>query len=88
MITQLFLAAAASAAVAAPAATPASPAAAAPAPAAPVAEAKMICKNEPITGSRVGGTRVCMSKAQWDARGAANRGMIEDMQTRGYQFQN
>lgn len=47
-----------------PAATPAAPAPAASKPASDP-DQKMICKTEESTGSRLGGHKVCMTKAQW-----------------------
>ena len=33
----------------------------------PAAEEKKICKRVEMTGTRVGGKRVCATQAQWDA---------------------
>ncbi len=38
---------------------------------------KVICHNEEVTGSRLGNVRVCMTKAQWDERSAADRQNFE-----------
>jgi hypothetical protein len=73
MFTALILAAALGASdPAAPVATPP----ATPAPAAADAN-KVICHSEETTGSRLGNVRVCMTKAQWEARSAADRATLE-----------
>jgi Flp pilus assembly protein CpaB len=54
-----------------PAATQATPAATAKAPANP--DDKVICKYQVPTGSRLGGHRVCMTKAQWTAQANSAR---------------
>ena len=64
------------------------PAAATAAQAAPPAKAEkaakpnkdgMVCKKEPVLGSRMP-TRVCLTQADWDARQAHDREMVEQAQ--------
>ena len=51
-----------------PAAAPTAPAMAAPAVAKPNPEDKIICKYQTPIGSRLGGTKVCQKKSDWDAQ--------------------
>lgn len=45
---------------------------------------KEICKKvDPMTGSRVGGRTICLTKAQWDARAEASKQFTEDAQNNG-----
>jgi hypothetical protein len=39
---------------------------AAPGAAQPQRKERQICRREPVTGTRIRGARVCMTKAQWD----------------------
>jgi len=39
----------------------------------------LICKKEPVLGSRMP-TRVCMTQADWDARQAQDRELVEQAQ--------
>ena len=69
-------------AAAEPAAAPAEPAAAAAAKPEKAEKAKksgLVCRNEPVVGSRMP-TRTCMTQEQWDARAADGRKMLEDVQ--------
>jgi hypothetical protein len=66
----------------APAASP--PAATAAAPTAggqTNADDPMICKREEVTGSRLGGTRTCMTKSQWAQQAAAAEQQMMHVQT-------
>lgn len=47
---------------------------------------QQICKAEAITGSRVGGFRVCMTKAEWDARARASGDTLGQIQQNSLQF--
>jgi hypothetical protein len=38
---------------------------------------KLICETQEITGSRLGGRRVCMTRAQWDESRQRDRQEIE-----------
>lgn len=46
-----------------------------------------ICKAEDVTGSRLGGFKVCMTRAQWDERAAGNRDVTSSWQMQGMQNQ-
>ncbi len=48
----------------------------------PVATEKKICRREVETGSRIGGTRRRLTKAQWDAEARAHADNLE--RQRGY----
>jgi hypothetical protein len=43
---------------------------------------KVICKDMEVTGSRLGGERKCMTRAQWDDQARANEALLNDV-TRG-----
>ncbi len=59
---------------------------AAPAALAPSAEGdKVICRRTANTGSRLGGSKECLTKAQWTDRDVQNAQMTRDMQARGFQ---
>ena len=82
MVLSLIAAAvlAAGAPAAEPAAATATPAtAAAPAKAGPKPD-EVVCKREPVLGSRMK-QRLCMTQADWDARKAAARDELEKAQT-------
>jgi hypothetical protein len=53
---------------------------AAPAQAAKVADAdKPICKTKPDLGSHLGGTRICLTRAQWAERAREDHNALDDM---------
>ena len=53
---------------------------AAPAQAAKVDDAnKPICKTKPVLGSQLGGTRICLTRAQWAQRARADHDALDDM---------
>jgi hypothetical protein len=82
MISLVFAAAllAGGADPAAQAATNATKAAATPTKAAKADKNEMVCKREPVLGSRMK-ERVCMTQADWDQRKADSRADIEKGQT-------
>lgn len=41
---------------------------------------KVICRAEEMTGSRLGAVRICMTKAQWDERSAADQQYLKNAQ--------
>ncbi|MEO8812910.1 MAG: hypothetical protein ABI376_08380 [Caulobacteraceae bacterium] len=44
-----------------------------------------VCKTEEVTGSRLGGHRVCMTRGQWEAQAAdAARGVDNFQQSSGH----
>lgn len=65
----------------APAASPPAATAAAPAAAQTNNDDPMICKREEVTGSRLGGTRTCMTKSQWAQQAAAAEQQMMHVQT-------
>jgi hypothetical protein len=72
---------------------PAAPVAAPAVSAAPTAVAsnpdtKIICKEEETTGTRLGGHKVCMTRAQWRANAAQDRDTVKHSQENiGYRHQ-
>jgi hypothetical protein len=42
---------------------------------------KIVCKKEEKIGSRLGGKKVCMTVADWQARQAADRDLLERVQS-------
>ncbi len=87
MIAYIVLAAlqtaAAPAATTVPAATTLAPAAVATAKANP--DDKIICQHEDTTGTRLGGHKVCMTKAQWREAAVQQRDAVKHAQDdRGY----
>ena len=52
---------------------------AAPATAATPVREKVICRTMPVTGSRLGGKRECMTAARWDERAKDDRETAEKM---------
>lgn len=68
------------------AASPAPPSttAATPVPA-PTAKDPLVCRRTANTGSRLGGGKECMTKAQWAEREQGNAQNLRDMQTRSFQ---
>lgn len=42
---------------------------------------RVICKTEEVIGSRLGGHKTCMTKAQWDAVSASSRDAMTHAQT-------
>jgi len=75
---------AAPAATSAPAAAPAA-AASTSAPAVTVAkEDPVVCKSQPITGSRLGVQRICAKQSEWDRRSAQDRTRMENLERGGF----
>ena len=70
---------------------------AAPPPAAPTASSKapsatasadaekVVCRRTANTGSRLGGSKECLTKAQWADRDVQNAQLTREIQDRGYQ---
>lgn len=81
MLKSIVIAAAAFA-IAAPVGAQTPPAAQAPAPAASKDKDpnRLICERQEEIGSRLGGTRVCHTAAQWDELRKASRQQVEDWQ--------
>ena len=81
MLKSIVIAAAALG-VGAPVAAQTPPLAPAPAPAAPKAKDpnRIICERQEEIGSRLGGTKVCHTAAQWDEIRRAGRQQAEDWQ--------
>lgn len=52
---------------------------------APTAKDPLVCRRTANTGSRLGGERECMTKAQWADRDQANAQNLRDMQTKSFQ---
>jgi len=46
---------------------------------------KVICEDQPILGSRLGGKRICLTRAQWDDKYRQERQMIERSQVNSCQ---
>jgi len=46
---------------------------------------KVICKTEQMTGSRLSGSRVCLTVAQWEERSRQNSEVLSNSQTRSLQ---
>jgi len=82
----------AQATTAAPAATPANAAApataatpaAAPATATAAKEDPVVCKSQPITGSRLGVQRICAKQSEWDRRTREDRTHMENIERGGF----
>jgi hypothetical protein len=76
---------------AAAAAPPAPPAAAVVTPVSHTAASQMgagepnrvVCHTEETTGTRLGATRICMTAAQWEARSAADRQVLDSYVNKG-----
>jgi len=49
-------------------------------PAAPPEDSKIVCKTVTVTGSRLGGKRVCMSKKEWRRMNEANEQAAREVQ--------
>ncbi|MBW8812983.1 MAG: hypothetical protein JF588_06115 [Caulobacterales bacterium] len=80
MISLLFAALMAGAPSADPAAAASPAAAAAPAKAEKTSDPnKLVCKKEPVLGSRMP-TRTCMTQAEWDARKQDSRDQLDAAQ--------
>ena len=43
------------------------------------------CRTQKVLGSRLGGTRVCLTKSQWAAQELAERQTLREAQQRGFQ---
>jgi hypothetical protein len=65
----------------APAATSATMAQAAPA-AVPVSD-PVVCRTQPITGSRLGNQRVCAKQSEWERRSVHDRQQLDKVQSTG-----
>jgi hypothetical protein len=61
------------------------PAVTAPAPAPQKDSDKVVCRMIIPTGERLGGTKVCHTKAEWDAMNRDARDQTNSMQTHGLQ---
>lgn len=46
---------------------------------------RLICEDQPVLGSRLGGKRVCLTRAQWDDKYRQERQMIERSQVNSCQ---
>ena len=84
------LAAAAALQTLSPGAAPPAPSGVAPPPTSDAAVApsdadKVICRRTANTGSRLGGAKECLTKAQWTDRDVQNAQMTRDIQARGFQ---
>jgi hypothetical protein len=44
---------------------------------------KLICKTTEVTGSRLGGSRTCLTRQQWDEMARANSQAVENAQNQG-----
>lgn len=65
------------------ASTPATPGAAATSPAATEADNDpVVCRTEEVTGSRLGGARVCARQSVWERRRQHDRDQMEELQNR------
>ena len=74
----------ATAAAPAAAATPAAaPATSAPATTA-AKEDPVVCKSQPITGSRLGVQRICAKQSEWDRRSSQDRTRMENIERGGF----
>lgn len=58
----------------------AAPPANAPVPATPPEDAKIVCKTVKVTGSRLGGKRVCMAKREWRRMNEQNEQAAREIQ--------
>ena len=42
---------------------------------------QVVCKAEQVTGSRLGGHRICHTRAEWDQKTQEDRNVINNMQS-------
>jgi hypothetical protein len=80
-----ILALAAAVAAADPPAAPAASPAQAEQPA-KAAKPKLVCRTEQVTGSLLGGHRVCHTQQEWDVLAREGRKDLDDTTRRGLQF--
>ena len=47
---------------------------------------KLVCRREEVTGSRLGGKRICQTQADWDAQERQSKLDVQHEQNRGALF--
>jgi len=61
---------------------PAPSAAATPPPTSRLDPNQVICRREDVTGSRLGASKICHTRQEWDARSAASRDATDTLEQR------